>query len=281
MPTSHNHAPPPSVREPAGLAVSGDDLARLLEQIAHDLRSSVNVTQTWCYLLEQAGGNQALARASGALRGAIQQQVDLAVDIEALACLMAGRRAAPAAPFDMACVLAGAVAEARHAAARHGVAIEVAGAEDGEGAAGGQSGLAGTVAWPREWADALARHFVRFAAAGAGVDTTLRIRAQIRGADLVLRAEIQPGVGASHCAAWCEGVARFFQREAQQTARREREGISALVLRMLVETGRQSIACTVEAGVVVLAVTVPRQAALAAAPARSSERCPPRKAAGR
>lgn len=74
--------------------------ARILADLAHDLRGAAGAAELWLELLERAGDEEKRARAKGELRGSIARTAQLATDFADAAAVVDGSGAGPALPFD-------------------------------------------------------------------------------------------------------------------------------------------------------------------------------------
>jgi light-regulated signal transduction histidine kinase (bacteriophytochrome) len=120
--------------EDASAAVRGiGQVSALIEQAAHDLRSSLNAIQSWSYVLDRSIDSLAAPaqRALDGMRSGMQQQLALIEEMEEGVRLLADERAATWEETDLR-VLAGlAIEDKRAAAEARGVILAALDTQDG------------------------------------------------------------------------------------------------------------------------------------------------------
>lgn len=105
---------------------SADRVARILSDVAHDLRGLAGATDMWLELLDRATDAEGRARARSELRRAVAGSVRLADDLADAAAWLEGSGGRPATAFDLGEALAAAVQRAGATAQSRRVALALA-----------------------------------------------------------------------------------------------------------------------------------------------------------
>lgn len=123
--------PPPEIAlTPAGsitpmLVRSAGEAGSLIEQAAHDLRSSLNAIQSWSYVLERSVETLSAPaqRAMDGIRSGMQQQLALIEEMEEAVRLLVDESTADWTPVDLRAAMTQAIADRRAAAESRGVTL--------------------------------------------------------------------------------------------------------------------------------------------------------------
>ncbi|SOY69358.1 putative ATP_binding Histidine kinase A component of the two component sensory system [Cupriavidus taiwanensis] len=104
---------------------SVQEVGTLIEQSAHDLRSSLNAIQSWAYVLDRAFDNTPAPaqRALDGIRSGMQQQLALIEEMEEGVRLLADETPPRWQPLDLRALALQAIADRRHAAEARGVLL--------------------------------------------------------------------------------------------------------------------------------------------------------------
>lgn len=205
------------------------EVGALIDQTAHDLRSSLNAIQSWAYVLERAI-DQAAAPARRALEGVragIQQQLALVEEMEVAVRLLADESSPQWRRTDLLAATMQAVADCRQAAAARGVELKTM-------QAGG-----GAAAWLIE-ADPvrllpllrhLLVHCIWRAQAGGSVAVHLHAEAD----HIKLRITESPPLDQTRSATRLAVLSDFFGRRLPQAGQSARQSSALLLTRRMVE----------------------------------------------
>ena len=120
--------------EDASAAVRGiGEVSALIEQAAHDLRSSLNAIQSWSYVLDRSIDSLAAPaqRALDGMRSGMQQQLALIEEMEEGVRLLADERAATWEETDLRVLSGLAIEDKRAAAEARGVILAALDTQDG------------------------------------------------------------------------------------------------------------------------------------------------------
>ncbi|MGH8790296.1 MAG: sensor histidine kinase [Cupriavidus necator] len=117
--------PDAPLSSPAGAVRSVQEVSALIEQSAHDLRSSLNAIQSWAYVLDRAFDTTPAPaqRALDGIRSGMQQQLALIEEMEEAVRLLADEGAPRWQRLDLLALTAQAIADRRPAAEARGVLL--------------------------------------------------------------------------------------------------------------------------------------------------------------
>ena len=117
--------PDAPLSSPAAAVRSVQEVSALIEQSAHDLRSSLNAIQSWAYVLDRAFDTTPAPaqRALDGIRSGTQQQLALIEEMEEAVRLLADEGAPRWQRLDLLALTAQAVADRRPAAEARGVLL--------------------------------------------------------------------------------------------------------------------------------------------------------------
>jgi len=117
--------PDAPLSSPAGAVRSVQEVSALIEQSAHDLRSSLNAIQSWAYVLDRAFDTMPAPaqRALDGIRFGMQQQLALIEEMEEAVRLLADESAPRWQRLDLLALTAQAIADRRPTAEARGVLL--------------------------------------------------------------------------------------------------------------------------------------------------------------
>lgn len=137
-PSSSSYSPPDGAQADAELPLvrSIAEVAALIEQAAHDLRSSLNAIQSWGYVLDRSIDSLAAPaqRALDGIRSGMQQQLALIEEMEEAVRLLADERAPAWQGTDLRAAAEQAIADKRAAAEARGVILGTLECKSADGA---------------------------------------------------------------------------------------------------------------------------------------------------
>ncbi|WP_427307962.1 sensor histidine kinase [Cupriavidus sp. H39] len=116
---------------------SVQEVSTLIEQSAHDLRSSLNAIQSWAYVLDRAFDTTPAPaqRALDGIRSGMQQQLALIEEMEEAVRLLADESPPRWQQLDLRVLASQAIADRRHAADARGVVLSPLSADGSTGPA--------------------------------------------------------------------------------------------------------------------------------------------------
>ncbi|MCP3022437.1 sensor histidine kinase [Cupriavidus basilensis] len=251
----------PATVEPGEPIQSAAEVATLISQVAHDLRSALNGVQSWAYVLDHSLDTPPASaqRALSGIRTGMQQQLALIEHMEEAVALLADDSAPQWERVDLLAALQKATDEVRPLAEARGVTL-AAGCVDGRE---GQPAAALLVDADPRRLDPLLRHLlvhcIRHARSADTVEAHLkpepgRIRLRITESRAPTGARKEERIAV---------LSDFFRRrKAQGGVSAPRQGTALLLARRLVETHGAHIeaegqGCSTDSGSVCIAVSFP------------------------
>ncbi|WER49334.1 sensor histidine kinase [Cupriavidus sp. WKF15] len=234
------------------------EVGALIDQTAHDLRSSLNAIQSWAYVLERAVDQAGPARrALEGVRAGVQQQLALVDEMEEAVRLLADEGSPQWRRTDLLAATMQAVADRRPAATARGVELKL---EQADGDAAGWF----IDADPARLA-ALLRHLLVHCIwrAQAGGSVSVHLSAQ---ADHVkLRITESPLLDQTRSANRLSALSDFFGRRPPQAGQSSRQSSALLLTRRMVELHGAALSsegetCNTDKVTVCIAVKFPRHA---------------------
>ncbi len=254
---------PNSESEPLPLA--GQDVrtvtevGALIDQTAHDLRSSLNAIQSWAYVLERAVDQAATParRALQGVRAGIQQQLTLVEEMEEAVHLLADESSPQWRRIDLLAAAMQAVTDRRQAATARGVELN---AVEASGDAAGWLIDADPVRLAP-----LLRHLLVHCIwrAQAGGTVSVHLHAEVD--HIKLRITESPRLDQTRSTSRVAVLSDFFGRRAPQAGQSGRQSSALLLTRRMVELhgaalSTESETCDTDKVTVCISVKFPRHA---------------------
>jgi signal transduction histidine kinase len=235
------------------------EVGALIDQTAHDLRSSLNAIQSWAYVLERAidGAATPARRALEGVRDGIQQQLALVEEMEEAVRLLADENSPQWRRTDLLAEVMQAVTDRRPAATARGVELKSV-------QASGDAGAWYIDADPVRLAPLLRHllvHCIWRAQAGGSVAVHLYAEAD----HVRLRITESPPLDQTRSASRVSVLSDFFGRRPPQAGQSSRQSSALLLTRRMVELhgaalGTDSESCDADKVSVCIAVKFPRRA---------------------
>lgn len=238
------------------------EVAALIEQASHDLRSSLNAIQSWSYVLDRSTESMAAPaqRALDGMRSGMQQQLALIEEMEEGVRLLVDERAPAWAETDLRQVTEQAIEDKRAAAEARGVLLQPL---DCKSANGGDFVVQGDSLRLAPLLRHLLVHCIWRAAAGGGVSVHLTAEDDYVKFRITESPPLDKARGASRLATLTDFFGRRATPEGTHT---QRQSTSLLMTRRMVELqGARLTAENQECGsdnvTVCIAVRFPRRSA--------------------
>lgn len=239
------------------------EVGALIDQTAHDLRSSLNAIQSWAYVLERAIDQTAAParRALDGVRAGIQQQLALVEEMEEAVRLLADESPPQWRRTDLLAATMQAVADRRQAAAARGVELK-------DVQASGEVSDWFIDADPVRLAPLL-RHLVVHCIWRAQAGGSVAVHLYAEPEYVRLRITESPPVDQTRSASRLSVLSDFFGRRPQPPGQSARQSSALLLTRRMVELhgamlSTESETCDTDKVTVCIGVKFPRNAAPAA-----------------
>ncbi|MEN7528220.1 MULTISPECIES: HAMP domain-containing sensor histidine kinase [unclassified Cupriavidus] len=211
-----------------------DEVCALIEQVSHDLRSSLNAIQSWSYVLDRSIGTVAAPaqRALDGMRAGMNQQLALIEEMEEGVRLLADARASAWAETDLRVEAGQAIADKRPAAEARGVMIGSLECQDHDGEGGASFMVPGDSLRIAPLLRHLLTHCIWRAPAGGSVRVHLTAEADYVKFRITESAPLERSRGESRLAALSEF---FDRRPPPEGGHSPRQSASLLLTRRMVE----------------------------------------------
>lgn len=254
----------PATVEPSEPIQSGAEVATLISQVAHDLRSALNGVQSWAYVLDHTLDTPPASaqRALSGIRTGMQQQLALIEHMEEAVALLADDSSPQWERVDLLAALQKATDEVRPVAEARGVILAAAGVDS----AADQPGDGLLIDADTRRLDPLLRnllvHCIHHARSADTVETHLKFEA---GRIRLRITESRAPTGARREERIAVLSDFFRRRKAQGGNSAPRQGTALLLARRLVETHGAHIeaegqGCSTDSGSVCITVSFPLHA---------------------